>query len=481
MREPIIRQAAATPEPAAAQSLETPELNPLSEREMDVARLLVTGAGNAEIARELVISPHTVKVHLRNIFEKLAVNSRTEASLVLLQRGWIVVPGVEPPAPAVEEPAPIPALPPLGDLVAAPRPWQLGIVAMTLLLCLLGLMLPVRGAQPKSPAALLSDSEHLVLGQPAIENLSRWTALAALPEPRSRHAAVQIGPVIYVVGGENMDGATIRDVAAYDVGSDAWRFLAELPEPRANLGLAHAGAFLYSAGGSVLDWSHSPATQVVDELMRYDLAADAWESVGVLPGPRAGAGFLALDDGLLLIGGWDGAAIAREVWRLPLPALDALPVVATDWEQVALLPQGLAFMGVVVQETDVIVAGGYDGRDSRAEVRALEIASWTWRDMPSLMTPRSGLHLVYDGLSLLAVGGGWTHAMASHERLDTLSGQWQPLPSPIRREWRHFAATTDSGNIYLIGGWSGDYLATNLRFQSTFRALLPAIPNLGDN
>jgi LuxR family maltose regulon positive regulatory protein len=54
-------------------------IEPLSERELEVLRLVERGLANQAIADELIIALSTVKKHLINIYGKLAVNSRTQA------------------------------------------------------------------------------------------------------------------------------------------------------------------------------------------------------------------------------------------------------------------------------------------------------------------------------------------------------------------------------------------------------------------
>jgi LuxR family maltose regulon positive regulatory protein len=54
-------------------------VEPLSQRELEVLHLIALGRTNKEIARQLIVSPGTVKAHTSSIYRKLDVANRTEA------------------------------------------------------------------------------------------------------------------------------------------------------------------------------------------------------------------------------------------------------------------------------------------------------------------------------------------------------------------------------------------------------------------
>lgn len=61
----------------------------LSEREVEVARLVGSGASNREIARALYISEGTAKNHISKILRKLDLRDRTQLALYAAERGWV--------------------------------------------------------------------------------------------------------------------------------------------------------------------------------------------------------------------------------------------------------------------------------------------------------------------------------------------------------------------------------------------------------
>ncbi len=67
---------------------------PLTRRELEILQLVAEGHSNAELARMLWVTEQTVKFHLSNIYRKLNVSNRTEASR------WAQIHGVLPPARA---------------------------------------------------------------------------------------------------------------------------------------------------------------------------------------------------------------------------------------------------------------------------------------------------------------------------------------------------------------------------------------------
>lgn len=82
----LMRQMAAAP---VARPVATGQIEAMTERELEVLRLLAQGYSNPEIAQQVHLAAGTVRNYVSTILQKLGVEDRTQAAVVALQRGLI--------------------------------------------------------------------------------------------------------------------------------------------------------------------------------------------------------------------------------------------------------------------------------------------------------------------------------------------------------------------------------------------------------
>ncbi len=424
----------------------------LSEREREVLRLVATGATNEQIARQLSISVNTVKVHLRNIFSKLGVASRTEASLLAIREGWVVLePAVSPPPPESQA-APT-------STVTRPLPLRWPRWATLVTVGLLGVALAAL-ALSRLPEGwgFPSRPSPTPLG---LATLQRWAVRSDMPTPRREAIVVPVGGMIYAIGGIGEHGVSTA-LERFDPVNNRWETLPAKPTAVVGACAAVLSERIYVPGGKNAQGNPIAVTEV------YDIALGRWRPAASLPRPLADYALVAFEGRLFLFGGWDGSRYRDEVLRYT-PEDDR-------WDELGRLPFPWGGGSAVVTDDHILLLGGPgDGSVPPSLLEfGTDLASPAQHSLPpELLGSRyRAVALTSDLVYLLVESGDSTAIWQYRHR----TGKWQRIGDPAPQGIPHGAAIAGYGTqIFLIGGQrDGRPIAFTQEYQALFTIVLPA-------
>lgn len=430
------------------------ELTPLSDREKELLQLVATGATNQQIARELFISVNTVKVHLKNIYFKLDVGSRTEATMVAVRQGWVEVPRA--PGEADEEAlvTPPPETAPDQERWSRVSAAKRAGLVLAMLLALVALFLPqmfqsqATGGEP-DPVGSVFPTPTALTGSSS----GRWHTRAQMPTPRSGLAVAAYDGIIYAIGGVDNDGVTAK-VEVYDPEADVWTARSPKPTAVGFVSAAVVGSKIYVPGGIGVGQQHQNVLEV------YVPEKDTWEARAPMPEPLGAYGLAVLDDRLYLFGGSDGQDYVTSSYQYD-PETDR-------WEALQPLAQARGFLSATALGDRIYVVGGYDGETEYDTCDVYEPSTDTWIPRSPMDLRRGGLSLVAVRENLYAIGGGMDDYMAFNERYDPKVDVWSRFETPVTEQWWGLGAAFVSPHIYAIGGRSGSNLSVNEAYQALF-------------
>lgn len=421
----------------------------LSEREREILRLVATGASNKEIAQQLFISQNTVKVHLRNIFAKIGVTSRTEATVYAIQNGLVQLDATPKIAESI-------APRPIETRRATHARWWIAIAA--LIVALIGGVSVATIRQAVAP----------VSASPA-PMPSRVQIRAALPTPRAGLATAAYENRIYAIGGESAQGI-VANVERYDPASNAWTTLAPKPTAVTDVSAAVIGGLIYVPGGR----QDAAYRQISDRLEVYNPRQDRWEERARLPEPLCAYALATFEGKLYLFGGWNGERY-----------LDTVYVYSPDgdmWRVQTPMPTARGYAGAAVVGNKIFVIGGFDGQSALDvnEVYAPERDNGVenpWETRAALPEGRYGMGAAGVSNLVYVIGGeGDKGSVLAALQYLMEEDRWTTFDSPFPKSWVYLSLLPLGTHIYGIGGKMGDApTGQNIAYQAIFTILVPIV------
>ena len=427
--------------------------SPISEREREILRLVATGATNQQIAVALNISVNTVKVHLRNIFAKIGVESRTEATVYAIRTGIVTVgeAGISTTdqveastelesaetdtSQAVDDIAPAPVA------ISEPTPPETDTsqavddIAPTLAtipesappaLPALSTVTPPGAAEPAATISTDAQSTAQSVSLPTSAPLS----MRMLPWLIGSVALVAIIITILVTNTRPDSLPVTTSPTTQSIISDQQRWFVRqsLSEPRDHFALTayDLDRRLYVIGGQ----RDGMVSAAVD---RYDPQTDRWVRLTDKPTAVSHARAVALRGLIFVPGGEDSTGTVTDRFEIYDPR-------EQRWYNGPALPEPRSRYALVAWEGQLYLIGGWDGTSIRAEVFVYDPVRERWDVGPRLPQPRRHAGVAVAGGRLYIVGGegqnGPLRDSAWLEPGDDPGRRWvakAPLPQAIAR------------------------------------------------
>ena len=438
------------------------DINELSERELEILHLVATGASNKQIAHQLSISANTVKVHLRNIFSKIEVNSRTEAAMYAVSAGLVepvsnpagdgftVLQGDEGGSMAVQDTAAIPV-----EGARNRRLWWISIAAIFLVIFALGAFLLGRQGRPAAGSQ----------GSPA--QSPRWVYEAGLQIPRKGLGVAAYENQIYAIGGETPEGVT-DSVERYNPGRNQWQKLSPIPVALADVSAAVIGGEIYVPGGRMA------SGQLSDQLEVYNIFEDRWETRKVMPVALSAYALVPFEGKLYVFGGWDGSRFVNNVYEYD-PSAD-------DWSEQTPMPTARGYAGAAVAGGKIYVIGGFDGKKALAvnETYLPErdlAGEISWSKAKALPQARYAMGIASLADIVHVVGGkGDKGVVLTPLDYFPQSDEWQMIQSPFQETWSSLGLVPLETRLHAVGGeLDGKPTGMTLSYQAIYTISIPLV------
>ncbi len=443
----------------------------LSDREREILRFIATGASNKEIAQKLFISSNTVKVHLRNIFAKIGVASRTEAAMYAVRLGiaessavvetvdeelasgkveteartgetpieMALSPGQNLPveAPAVSLPTAAPS---------QPRPrlrWALGggiLLAMVLL--------AAGWAANRDFFTGLAGSLPWAPTPTPVPSGPRWDRLQDLPTARQGLAVVALDGDLFAIGGEQ-NGRVSGLIERYRPADRTWDSLAAKPLAVADMQAAAVDGMIIVPGGRTAGGQPTTKVEV------FDLRLNQWSQAAPLPAARSAYALAEWEGRLYLFGGWDGAQFTNTVFRYDFGA--------NLWSELTPMPTARGFQGAVAAAGNIFVFGGWDGAHALDVTEVYQPAqekspNGPWSKGKNLPAPRYAFGYAGIASFIYALGGiGANQTEPPPAQYNVQDGQWVTFSAPETGLGGHIGIAALNTDLHVMGNGPAHY------------------------